>query len=352
MISEPAPRPRVRRSRRFYVIASVLIVILVAAVSASVYAILLLLSPPEQRIDSAWVLEQTGAAALHARGLTGNGMAVCLLDSGIDAEHPYLASMTLAAWKDFIASSPAPYDDNGHGTYMSSLIVARGPVTGVAPGVSLIVGKVIRGDGGGEDSTASAGIDFCLEKQADVISLSWGGKSKQFAQTRTEEAVARALSLGVFVVASAGNDGPDNKDVASPASLPAVIAVGAVDRSGEVGDFSSKGANTALDHPPFGRQDPDKKPETVAPGVEVAGAWPDSKYVIGDGTSQATAIVSGLVALLLEAHPDYRRASQAKVAAFKSAMMGSCSKLPGQSDPHDDHLGYGRIDAVRLEALL
>ena len=352
MVEEPRPRRGRRGPRRFYAIAAVLVILLIVAAVATIYAASRLLGPQEEEIDSSWLLDQTGAKSLHSRGLSGAGVVVCILDSGFDATHPDLSKARMIAWQDFIASEPRPYDDNGHGTYMGSLIVAQGRVTGVAPQVSLVVGKVIRGDGTGDDSTAATGIDFCLEKQADVISLSWGGKSRPLGQTRTESATARALSLGVYVVASAGNDGPDNKDVASPASMSGVIAVGAVDRKGAIGTFSSQGANSPTDHPPIGRQDPDRKPETVAPGVDVPGAWPGSRYVLGEGTSQATALVSGLIALLLEAHPAYKRAGPTMVAAFKSRLMDSCRPLAAQTTPHDDHYGYGRVDAVKLESLL
>jgi subtilisin family serine protease len=247
---------------------------------------------------------------------------------------------------------PDPYDDNGHGTYMASLLVARGRLAGVAPELSLIVGKVIRADGEGDDSQAAAGVDFCLEKEADVISLSLGGRPRPLQQTRTEAAASRAISLGVFVVASAGNDGPANKDVASPAALSGAIAVGAVDRAGDIAPFSSRGANSPADRPPLGRQDPDRKPETVAPGVGVPGAWLDGNYVTGEGTSQATAIVAGIVALVLGSHPELQRKDQAAVQFLKGKLMESGVRHPEQAVPHDDRYGYGRIDAVALEALL
>ena len=352
MVEEPRPRSGRSNPKRFYAIAAVLVILLMVAAVATIYAVFRLLGPQDQDIDSSWVLDQTGAKSLQSRGLSGAGVVVCILDSGYDATHPDLSHARIAAWKDFIASEPEPYDDNGHGTYMGSLIVARGRVNGVAPQASLVVGKVIRGDGTGDDSTAATGIDFCLEKQADVISLSWGGKSRPLGQTRTESATSRALSLGVYVVASAGNDGPDNQDVASPASMSGVIAVGAVDRKGAIGPFSSQGANSPIDHPPIGRQDPDRKPETVASGVDVPGAWTEGRYVLGEGTSQATALVSGVIALLLEAHPAYKRAGTSMVATFKSRLMDSCRALAAQTTPHDDRYGYGLVDAVKLESLL
>lgn len=305
---------------------------------------------------SEWAFSMTGARQLNALGLTGKGITVCLVDSGIDVLHPDFAHLRLVAWKDFVNLRPDPYDDEGHGTAMAGLLVANGSLRGVAPDVSLIVAKVINSAGFGSSATVADGIRFCSDPYgngsggADVISVSLGAKAPLFVSNDVYSAAQAATSRGVFVVASAGNDGGmfDDGDVETPANVPLAIAVGAVDASGRIAPFSSIGSSV-------NRTDPNLKPEVCAPGVLLITTAPGAHYVTMSGTSPATALAAGIVALLLEAHPELKPSATsngANILSMKWALARSATEEPGQAVPHDPYYGYGTLEGYRALALL
>ncbi len=303
---------------------------------------------------SEWAFAMTGARDLNAMGLSGKGVTVCLVDSGIDVLHPDFAHLRLVGWKDLVNLRSDPYDDGGHGTAMAGLIVANGSLRGIAPDASLLVAKAINSAGFGSSQAVADGIRFCIDpfgdgtRGADLISISLGSKAPLFVATDVSRAAQAALDRGVIVVAAAGNDGGpfDDGDVEIPANVPLALAVGAVDASGRIARFSSMGSIG-------NRTDPNMKPEVVAPGVQVISTSPGAHYVTLSGTSPATAVAAGVVALLLQAHPELRRAgSSANVLAIKVALMRSATTEPGQVIPHDPWYGYGVIDVARALSYL
>ncbi len=332
--------PRAPRPRR-YVFVSIAVALAVALAAFGFWFV------TGTDIDpSSWAYEMTQITDLHARGLDGSGITVCIVDTGIDLTHPELQNAKLVQWRDFVNGGAEPYDDEGHGTAMAGIIFARGRLKGVAPNANLIAVKAISSSGSGGDTQVASAVTFCMDPDGDgdstddgahVISLSLGGRAHPFLGSATEDAVGRALARGGIVVAAAGNDGQDDDgEVESPASVPRVIAVGAVDRLGVVASFSSAGRNGVF------RTDPNKKPEVVAPGVEIATVLTDGRYGYVLGTSPAAALVSGIVALLLqpEDHAFYRHNPSA-ILPFKSALMDAA--VEGQQLPHDDHYGYGIV---------
>ena len=264
--------------------------------------------------------EMTGLDDLN--GLDGSGTGVCIVDTGIDANHPDLEHANIVSWIDLISGSDSPYDDEGHGTAMAGIIVSKGGLNGVSPGVDLLIAKAISDDGSGTDDIIADAVDWCVGEGADIISLSLGGSqgfgSGFFTTDQLEEAVIEAIDSGVFVIAAAGNDGEDDDgDVESPGSVEDVICVGAVTRTGNAWSGSSEGDNNGRlwPNPILPRQDPDKKPEIVAPGHEVpilmasstgSGTW----WGWSSGTSAATAWVAGSIAIFLEANPEMKRGGQ------------------------------------------
>jgi len=303
---------------------------------------------------SEWAFAMTGARDLNAMGLSGRGVTVCLVDSGIDVLHPDFAHLRLVGWKDLVNLRSEPYDDGGHGTAMAGLIVANGSLRGIAPEASLLVAKAINSAGFGSSQAVADGIRFCMDpfgdgtRGADLISISLGSKAPLFVATDVSRAAQAALDRGVIVVAAAGNDGGpfDDGDVEIPANVPLALAVGAVDASGRIARFSSMGYIG-------NRTDPNMKPEVVAPGVQVISTSPGAHYVTLSGTSPATAVAAGVVALLLQAHPELRRSgSSANVLTIKFALMRAATTEPGQVIPHDPWYGYGVIDGARALSYL
>lgn len=342
----------------------------------------------EERTE--WAYDDAGLDAVRATGRTGSGVTIAILDTGINTRHAALDHLVdtdptngqLVAFKDFLGNAEGvreAFDDEGHGSHVIGILAARGSTTrdkllyngielrGATPDAQYVVARVCA-------TTCDAtilpdAIAWAVAEGADVISMSLGGHfniTDTAASLAIQQAVDAAVDAGVVLLAAAGNQGPDNVDVETPANLPGVIAVGAIDEAGAVADFSSRGS---LDNnqcrvdtdplpvppllPPFpiipevpsltGRCFPDQKPELVAPGVDILSAWTDGSYVRASGTSQATPFVTAAVALMLEGRPDL--SSRAEVEAVKQALVDAADPLPGQVLPHDVATGYGRLDA-------
>ncbi|MEE2812553.1 MAG: S8 family serine peptidase [Candidatus Thermoplasmatota archaeon] len=293
----------------------------------------------------------------------GNGVAVCIVDTGIDLSHPDLNHLALSGWRDFINQRDTPYDDEGHGTAMSGILVANNHIPGIARGIHLYVAKAISQTGTGTDEGIANAVDWCREQSVDIISLSLGGaQGIDFVLIQTdqlESAVDRALDDGIFVVAAAGNDGgnDDDGDVASPGSVDDVICVGAIDVDGDIWSNSSIGDNGF--NPPenwFPRSDPDMKPELVAPGekLPVLNAQIGSTtalYAWGSGTSGATVWVTAAIAHLLEHRPDLQHdgaaGGRSTIDDVKGWIQESTIHIPGHSG-HDEYYGYGRLQVDAL----
>lgn len=292
-------------------------------------------------------------------GLTGQGVTMCIVDSGIDMSHEALKNVKLAGWRDFIGNKDEAYDDQGHGTMMAGIIVAGDGMRSVAPNVELFVAKALAKNGSGSDTGVSDAIDWCVGQGADIISLSLGGAPgivpSAFEGSSSSSAARDAIDAGILVVAAAGNDGDEASDdnVDSPGGEEDVICVGAVDKNGKLWMKSSKGDNNGNIWPVLlPRNDPDKKPELVAPGMDIPVIIPDNRYGYASGTSASTAFVSGALALLLEDNPDLQHDGSAggkdTVENIKQLMMDSVHPKSGQTD-HDDHYGYGLL---QIRALL
>jgi thermitase len=217
-------------------------------------------------------LEAIGATGDRSRW--GIGVTVAVVDSGI-GPHPSLSGREIVH-VDLVKNGGKM---NGHGTAMASLIAGNDAnVSGVSPAAKLLDIRVT--DSKGESNTAllSTGIVRATDLGARVISISLGttGNSPVLA-----EAVAYAQRQNAIVVAAAGNE--QQTALCLPAGLDGVLSVGAVDASGTQAWFSNSGEGLTL----------------VAPGVGIVSGYSDGELVIGSGTSQATAITSGVVAQLL-----------------------------------------------------
>jgi serine protease AprX len=300
---------------------------------------------------------------------TGAGIRIGVLDTGIDVGHNSMDHLVdgnndngeLVGFRDFISGVTGvenAYDDNGHGTHVVGIMGARGSsvgdrilyggidLKGASPEARFFVAKVCAEDGC-PDSAISDGISWMQANNVDVISMSLGGE--KFPITigdRVRTAVNAAIDDGIVVVASAGNDGPNNEDVDEPADIEGVIAVGAIEKGEVIWRGSSRGSNDGNNAcrgsiPAFGAQigrcEPHMKPEIVAPGVEILSAWIDGSYVKATGTSQAAPFVASAVALMLQGKPQLQ--DREDVYAVKQALVDSAKQVA--SSEHDDAYGYG-----------
>ncbi|HHV64195.1 MAG TPA: S8 family peptidase [Peptococcaceae bacterium] len=263
------------------------------------------------------------AQTLHAQNLKGEGITIAVIDTGI-YPHPDLKGR-IKAFKDFVNNKTEPYDDNGHGTHCAGDAAgdgtaSNGKYTGIAPKASLIGVKVLDKMGSGSLSTVMAGVQWCIDNRKvydiKVISLSLGSSAVlPAAEDPMVKIVEAAWDSGITVCAAAGNEGPGEKTIASPGISPKIITVGAMDDKDtaarlddEVADFSSRGPTI----------DGFTKPDILSPGVNIVslrspGSYLDkitkasrveNDYCSLSGTSMATPIVAGLVALILQKHPE------------------------------------------------
>src|SRR4051812_42426874 len=288
---------------------------------------------PVKDKGSLYNVEQAiGAQELYTAGFTGKGVGVAIIDTGVAAV-PGLTSGNVVDGPDLSFDSQDPTtahgDAFGHGTHLASIIAGRDtagpPVSylsptswhGVAPDATLVDVKVGARNGAVDVSQVIAGIDWVVQHAGDnhvrVINLAYGTDSVQSSMVDPLAfAVENAWKHGIVVVAAGGNDGDASKTLANPASDPHVIAVGAMDDAGT--------ASTADDSVPSWSTHgtPDRHVDVVAPGVSVLGlrvpggtadqAHPQARvgtrFARASGTSQAAAVVSGEVALLLQANPN------------------------------------------------
>jgi serine protease AprX len=271
-----------------------------------------------------------GAQDWWRHGYTGRGVDIAVIDSGVapvpslDGRHKVVHGPDLSLESQ--ARNLTRLDTYGHGTFMAGLMAGHGDgYKGIAPGARIVSLKVATADGGTDVSQVIAAISWVVQHADDpgmnirVINLSYGTNSRQsYLVDPLAYAAEQAWKKGIVVVAAAGNHGYQRaygaKGLANPAYDPYLLAVGASDSNGtldtrddSVGEFSA----SALGCPAC------RAPDVVAPGSHLQGlrvpnSFLDAKhpearigdrYFRGTGTSQATAIVSGAVALVLERYP-------------------------------------------------
>ena len=288
--------------------------------------------------DLTWGLKALRVDQVWAQNITGAGVKVGQLDTGIDGGHPAIKS-ALHKFAEFdlfgTRRTPAPAahdtDPDGHGTHTAATIAGRGVGNrhvGVAPGAQLLGAIVI--EGGNAIARVLGGIDWALGEGMRVLSLSLGfrGWWDDFVPI-----MAVLRSRNVLPVIAVGNEGAGNSR--SPGNYPNVLSVGAMDENGGIANFSGSDRFARVDRPDV--------PYLVAPGVDVISAMAGGGYQSMDGSSMATPHVAGLAALLFEAKPS------ATVADVEQAILGSCTLRPGM-DPA--RAGAGAPDAVRALQIL
>ncbi|MCA1964014.1 MAG: S8 family serine peptidase [Prosthecobacter sp.] len=250
--------------------------------------------------------ESSGLAMIGAeraeRERWGAGIKVAVLDTGI-TEHPSLAGVKITH-KDLVQDRQ-PYD--GHGTAMATLIAGRDAGNGgVAPASELMDYRVADATGVANVGLVAQGILQAVDAGARIINISLGTSADS---RMLRDAVAYAISRGVVVVAAAGNEQATR--LAYPAGYEGVISVAAVDAQGRQAYFSNAGDGLFIS----------------APGVGIVSGYRDGKTVIGSGTSQAAAIVSGAISALLSRN--YQAGSIRQVLSRHAQPTGAPSTQTG-----------------------
>lgn len=243
----------------------------------------------------------TGAYGPYAIGYNGAGVKVAVLDTGYDTDHPDLSS-NVFLYQDFNSYGSSGIDDfSGHGTHTASTIAgsgieSNGKYVGMAPGAQLLIGKVLSDTGSGTTSGILAGMQWAVDNGADIVSMSLGGTVTSCDGPMVD--MVEALSDDALFVISAGNSFV-RETIGSPGCSPSALTVGAIDRTGNTAEFSSRGPS------PDGHS---AKPDITSQGVSVIAAASGGKgeyaYRANSGTSMSAPHVSGGAALVLQARPD------------------------------------------------
>ena len=273
----------------------------------------------DYRIEEAWQITR------------GAGVRIAIIDTGIDATHQDLAGAVVGGADFSGLGSPDGLTPVGperrHGTMVASLAAGRGNngvdgVLGSAPEAELL--SLSMSFGGGTispDEQVANAVRFAVDNGADIISLSLTRNTRDWPES-WDRAFSYAASNDVVVIAAAGNRGSGTVAVGAPATMPGVLTVGGVDQEGQASDSaSSQGITIGV----------------MAPSEGLVGATPGGGYVSWSGTSGATPIVAGIVALVRSAYPNLDAANVINRVLLTADRV--TDTIP------DPIYGYGLIDA-------
>ncbi|MDI1465259.1 S8 family serine peptidase [Catellatospora sp. KI3] len=292
-------------------------VALATSVIAANLAVGQIAAAADQTSDGQWFhgFLHTAQAQKTSRGA---GVVVAVIDTGVAHHGDLDAAVSDGLDLTGLGSDDGRTDLVGHGTAMAGLIAASGRVNGIAPAAKIIsVRATGLGNGIGAGGRIEEGIRWAADHGATVISISLA----TVYTPEVDRAIQEAMAADIVVVAAIGNSPPD---VAAtyPAALPGVVAVGSVDRAGR--------------HSPRSVVSP--KVVVSAPGVDISSTYKDGRYSYGTGTSNATAIVAGAVALVRSKYPN--------MPATEVIHRLTATATDKGPKGRDDQYGYGVINLV------
>ncbi|MCJ7570616.1 MAG: S8 family peptidase [Candidatus Thermoplasmatota archaeon] len=295
-------------------------------------------SVPLIKASDAWKIQNK-----FGKNITGKGINIAILDTGIDYTHPDLSSNYVDGY-DFVNNDDDPMDDHGHGTHCAGIIAGTGvnsdyKYVGVAPDANLYAFKVLDSQGSGNLDNYIAGLEAAVDPNGDgdpsdhvdIISISFGtdeaGSPNDVVSLKADEIV----DIGIVVVAAAGNNGPDSSSITSPGCSLKTITVGSIDKNSVISVYSSRG-------PVEFNGSFYIKPDIVAPGVGIKSTYPGGGYVVMSGTSMACPHIAGAAALILQAYPNIKPAEVKQILKDSSVDLGEIG--------NDNDYGSGRINVL------
>ena len=276
-----------------------------------------------------WGIRRMGASAAWKK-VTGRGVKVCVLDSGIDTDHPDLLP-NYATGYNFVTPGAPPEDDNGHGTHVSGTIAAAHNlfgVIGMAPRASLFEAKVTDSIGSGKTSWLIDGLAWCQRNGTIVANMSLGNPKPSEALRR---AIKAAYDGGMTLVAASGND--PKLPVAYPAAYPEVIAVSAL-----APEFSNSSGTVVTPEGVASFSTTGPEVDIIAPGLMIYSTAMGGSYTMKSGTSMASPHVAGAAALAVNL--GYTTPDEIRGALERAAV-----KLPGLTD---NQQGFGIINVGNI----
>ena len=267
---------------------------------------------------------------LHLKNLTknkflGQNQTICFIDTGISPHFDFIFPKTrIIKFVDLINNSSSPYDDNGHGTFVSGVACGGGIFTsehkGIAPLANIVSIKALGENGSSNSNTILDAMEWIYQNHKayniGIVCMSFGADAEENLDPLSKGAEA-LWKQGLIVVSAAGNSGPTLSSIKSPGNNPNIITVGALDTSSmSVANFSSRGP-TIYGH----------KPDLLAPAVDITSCNNSIlPYKNMSGTSVATPIVAGICAILKSRYP------QMTNVEIKKYLLSHCKKLTGNID--------------------
>ncbi len=255
----------------------------------------------------------------------GEGITVAVLDSGVDYRHPDLQGALIPGRNYSEGRRDGWEDATGHGTAMASLIAGRGHghqrgILGIAPAATILPIRVNGTEGLSSPRALEQGITWAADHGADIASISLTDVENPMVR----QAVEYAQSKGTVIIAGAGNTANGDREVTWPARYPGVIAVSGTDQEGSFTESSVHGPEVAMSAP--------------ADAMVTAGSGRVGRYSVRNGTSNATAIVAGVAALVKARHPDLDAANLINRLIMTADDRGSAGR--------DPRYGFGIVNPV------
>lgn len=263
--------------------------------------------------------------------ITGKNITIAYLDTGITPHHDFTSPRNrILCFRDFVNHRRYPYDDHGHGTHVAG--IGSSSKIGIAPDSNIVALKVLNRFGNGNCMNLIRCFQWILDHmeqyQIRIVNISIG-MGEEYSAAKKEQLtrwVERLWDRGLIICISGGNMGPKQNTITTPGTSYKVITVGSSDDRSN--PYSGRGPT----------KDCVMKPDLTAPGTNILSCYSASHYIERSGTSMATPIVSGAIALYLEKHP----ASTNKMIKLK--LRTSCDDL---GLPHNQQ-GWGRINIQKL----
>lgn len=256
----------------------------------------------------------------------GEGVKVLVLDTGIDPRHPDLMPNFKMGYNFTTGNANDYIDRQGHGSHCCGIIAAADNgfgVIGVAPKAELYMGKVLGDNGQGGFDAIIKGIHWGIQEKVDIISMSLGCSVDP--GPALHDAIKQAHAAGIIIVAASGNE---NTGCGWPAAYDECIAVGAVDQALDRAFFSNFG----------------KEVDVAAPGVDILSTYKDGQYAKLSGTSMATPMVAGVLALIVS----FCKKNGMKVTPDAALNMIAQRSVDLGQDGRDDMFGNGLINVYKL----
>ena len=241
---------------------------------------------------------------IHRSGITGRGINVAVLDTGMYMHNDLQNSLT--EFHDFVNGRADAYDDNSHGTHVCGIIGASGRMSGglykgIAPSAGLVPLKVLNQYGTGSSSDIISGIEWILKNHESlnirIVNISIGTNSSKCEDESSllVKAVDSLWDAGLTVITSAGNNGPGYRSITTPGISRKVITVGTNDIMSHIDESGRRHTTYSGKGPTFCDL---SKPDIIAPGSRIVSCYPrPDGYAAKSGTSMSTPIVSGAAAL-------------------------------------------------------